>query len=401
MFSKTLDMIKLDDLQALIDNKVAEQQTVEYKKGLYLDNEQAKDEFRADVSSFANASGGHFVIGMTEEKGSPIDLCGMEIPNKDAFILKMEQVLQTRISPRIPGYKIRIISISADKAVVIIRIPQSFAKPHQITVNHDDYRFWSRNSAGKYRLSVDELRSIILQSETLAERIKKFRLERLGNIVAGETPVPLKPGARVVVHMIPLSAFNPAIRYDMSELETADRALMACPSTSKYYLSSIIRHNLDGVLSTNQLSKEGLSRSYMQVFRNGILEMVEAESINWAEKYPNWSRNDELQLINVVERGKTLHKYLGVEPPVVLFVTLVGVRGFSIDEEQRYIQTNNNSFDRDMLVLPDMLMEDLGIHASAVVRPILDAIWNAGGYARCLNYNTDDQHISLLMDNVI
>jgi predicted HTH transcriptional regulator len=147
-----------------------------------LTGDAPKNEFRADVSSFANASGGHLVIGMAEKEGYPTDLCGMDMPNPDAFKMQVDEVIQSKITPRIPRYGVRVIELANGKSAAIISISKSFAKPHQITVNKDDFQFWARNSAGKYRLGVDELRSVILQSETLNERIRNFRLERLKTV---------------------------------------------------------------------------------------------------------------------------------------------------------------------------------------------------------------------------
>lgn len=93
---KPIESITVEDLQELIDNEVAEQQVIDYKKGLFLNAEQPKHEFRADVSSFANASGGHLVIGMDEKDGLPTALCGMDIPNHDAFKLTVDGILQTK-----------------------------------------------------------------------------------------------------------------------------------------------------------------------------------------------------------------------------------------------------------------------------------------------------------------
>ena len=58
VLNKPLEAIEENDLQALVDNQVAERKTIEYKESLPGNADGDKKEFLADVSSFANASGG-------------------------------------------------------------------------------------------------------------------------------------------------------------------------------------------------------------------------------------------------------------------------------------------------------------------------------------------------------
>ncbi len=66
VFSKQFDSIVAADLQALVDNSVSETKTLEYKESLPGNSDGDKKEFLADVSSFANASGGYIIFGMKE-----------------------------------------------------------------------------------------------------------------------------------------------------------------------------------------------------------------------------------------------------------------------------------------------------------------------------------------------
>ena len=56
-----VDQINESHLCALIENAVAERRTVEYKRELPERHDEAKKEFLADVSPFANANGGDLV----------------------------------------------------------------------------------------------------------------------------------------------------------------------------------------------------------------------------------------------------------------------------------------------------------------------------------------------------
>src|SRR5258708_28643064 len=71
VLNKSLESIQESDLQALVDNQVTERKTTEYKEALPGNADGDKKEFLADVSSFANASGGDLIYGIKEQSGVP------------------------------------------------------------------------------------------------------------------------------------------------------------------------------------------------------------------------------------------------------------------------------------------------------------------------------------------
>ncbi len=99
--NRPLEAIEESDLQALVDNQVAERKTFEYKAVLPGNADADKKEFLADVSSFANASGGDLIYGIREQSGVPVELSGLELSDVDAEILRLESCIQTAIAPRL------------------------------------------------------------------------------------------------------------------------------------------------------------------------------------------------------------------------------------------------------------------------------------------------------------
>jgi len=47
----------------------------------------------------------------------------------------------------------------------------------------------------------------------------------------------------------------------------------------------------------------------------------------------------------------------------------------------------SHTIDRDILQLPEVIVENYDDKAEDVLRPCFDSIWNACGFARSLNYN--------------
>src|SRR5262245_59170587 len=128
---KSLDSFEEKDLQVLVDNGIGEAKTIEYKETLPGRSDSDRKEFLADISSFANAAGGHLVYGMRAQVGIPIDLCGLHSTDRDAEILRLEEMTRDGIRPRIPGIQFQPISLKRGTFAIIIRIPKSWASPHQ------------------------------------------------------------------------------------------------------------------------------------------------------------------------------------------------------------------------------------------------------------------------------
>ena len=87
MIPKRIEDILVEDFQELIDNSVIETKTKEYKREISYGSDSEKKELLADISSFANTSGGDIYYGITETDGIPTSLNGIEIENVDQLNL--------------------------------------------------------------------------------------------------------------------------------------------------------------------------------------------------------------------------------------------------------------------------------------------------------------------------
>jgi predicted HTH transcriptional regulator len=164
---KPLGQINKADLEELITDQVQESKTIDYKRDIVVNTDEQKKEFLADISSFANAIGGHLIYGVVEEKGIPKQISGLEIRDIDKEIGRLENIIRDGIEPRIPGLSIHPIKLDSS-FVIIIRVAQSFALPHIVKFrNHN--KFYSRNSNGKYLLDIAEIRNLFTLSESAIE----------------------------------------------------------------------------------------------------------------------------------------------------------------------------------------------------------------------------------------
>jgi predicted HTH transcriptional regulator len=184
---KSFEEISEADLLLLVEDKVSEKRTIEYKRELPSDTQESKKEFLADISSLGNASGGHIIFGIQEENGLPIAISGVPCDDPDHEVLRIENLIRDGLEPRLQGVSVRGISLSSGTYAFILRVPRSWSKPHVVNYK-GHWRFYSRNSAGKYPLDTSEVRSAFLQSGALAEKIRLFRDERLGSVISEQMP---------------------------------------------------------------------------------------------------------------------------------------------------------------------------------------------------------------------
>src|ERR1035441_2943014 len=180
-----LGMIDQTFLQSLIDDKVSESKTVEYKSELPGRGDADKKEFLYDVSSFANATGGFLLFGIKAKDGIPISFCGLGQVNLDQEILRLEGMIQNGIEPRLPELQTEPVQTQWG-VVIAMRIGRSWLAPHMV-IFQGLQRFYGRNSAGKYPLDIGEIKGLALLSQSIAEKVRRFRLERVMAIEAEET----------------------------------------------------------------------------------------------------------------------------------------------------------------------------------------------------------------------
>ena len=190
MIDRPIRDIAKADVDRLIENKVHEERTIEYKEALPGSADKDKREFLADVSSFANAAGGDLLYGVKADKGVPTEAIGCKFDERD--VLRLESVIRDCVQPRILGMQMVPISGFPQGSVLLVHVPASWYGPHMVTFDKWT-RFYTRSSAGKSRMDITEIRAAFLGSEALPEKIRQFRLERIGRIAADETPVRLVP----------------------------------------------------------------------------------------------------------------------------------------------------------------------------------------------------------------
>ena len=391
MIQKRIDQIEVDDLQGLVENGVREGKSMEYKQQLPGATDADKKEFLADISSFANASGGTVVFGVIEGRdangkasGVPESIAGLANVNADTEVRRLEQMIRDGLEPRIPGIGLKAIDGFPDGPVIVIQIPQSWAAPHMVAFKSSP-RFFSRTSAGKSPLNVPEIRAAFIQSESLPQRIREFRSERLGLISAGETPVALYENAPVIIlHLIPISAFLNPPNLDVAGIMQSNFHFPPLGLSGFSY-----RLNSDGFVSfSGGRTSRDFQAAYSQLFRNGIVEGVNAELVSGNDEGKYFqSVAFEERIIQTVRHYLDLMRRLQLESSFVVMLSLLGVQGCFMYTSPRYNFGERHSIEKRNLILPDILVNEQPTDSASMMRPIFDMVWQACGYPRSLNYD--------------
>ena len=403
MIPKAFDQIEKADIQALIDNQIPEGKTLDYKRDLPGNTKDTKKEFLADIISFANAAGGDIIYGVDEQRdedgkstGIPENVVGLGRINADSEILRLSNIINSTIEPQIPGIRIKAIQGFQNGSVIIIRIPQSWMGPHLVRSGGGTYRIFTRDSMGKRPVDVPGLRSLFVASENLSQRIQEIRDERLGKIVAGETPVPLPDRAKVVLHII-------SVNHIMSGNWIDPRIVKSTLTNGLTILGGsgipTGRMNLDGYLGYYGNHSKGKFEviGYTQIFRDGYIEAVNIDLVEslYREKLIAISLLEQAIIRQGNEYLNIFHR-LGVDPPFLLFLNLLGVKDFLIPPPSRIryteLQSNRWRIDRDYLLLPELLIEHYPKsheELAGILQGTFDVLWQASGYDKSLSYDEE------------
>lgn len=386
MINKSLNDIQLSDLKSLITNQVPEGKTLEYKSILKLDKDADKKEFLYDVSSFANSSGGDIIFGISEgeEKGLPVSVDGID-GNIDELCRKIESLVRDCISPRILNFSLKSVFVENGKNLLIIRVPKSLNSPHQVTFQSVD-RFYSRSNNGKYVLDVFELRNAFIQSSQLTERIRKFIKNRIAGIIANETPVQLEDIPKIVLHIVPLQSIEEGSNI-VSNQDLKNEMLF--PIGSEGYNH---RFNMDGVLNFSKLSGSKDYEAYVQLYRTGIVESVNADLLREYDGkkliYVGKDFSVEARIITFVADALKILKKLEIQTPVYLFLHLVNVKGYGIGSPRlRRSFYGDVGIDKDILQLPEVVIQNYPTDVSIILKDWFETIWNACGFEKCYSYD--------------
>lgn len=399
MIGKPIDDIGKVDIEELITNEVREGRTLDYKLDLPGSSRKDKIELLSDVSSFANSRGGDLLFRVSERRdesgrstGVPEAAPGLP-GNLDRELLRIMNTIRTGLDPTVLTVQHGLVESFERGPVLILRVPRSWAGPHMVSFD-GHARFYARDGAGKHPLDVHEIRAAFLSRTNLPERVRSFRAERLARIVAGETPILLPQGQpRVVLHLIPASAFDPGDRVDVRAHAETLRELEPLSGYGWRH-----RFDFDGYVtytayprSQEEQGYDETAQTYLQTFHSGAMETVACELVT--DRGGDIGKTIaslafEKEIIACVGRCLGTLRVLGAQPPIFILVSLLGVSGYFMGvDSSRWFVRERQCIRQDELLLPDVVAEAFDDDPATILRAALDSVWQATGFPGSIYYD--------------
>ena len=352
-----------EDLQIMLCNPdFRENEFIDYKQTfsfLCIEDQttiqKKKTEFRHDICSFANAEGGYIFYGIKEDKGIPIELCGVTIADEDTDKFELSRRNDIiNILPMPPALIFRFIQIAQELYVIALQIEKGILTPYVSRENEETYRFLIRRGNGKKSMNYNEIQSMFGRSYALSKEIKNFRLLRIEELYDQTTQ---SNNRLAIIHIIP-NTFLDASTF-VNPYNLLRTKAVYYPTLFEPHCSGISMPNVDG-LSYPDEYKNGQT---FQIYNNNIIEKT-------------------IKLRSTIDEGKQerlqIHNFIAMIPALLkstanyyrtlktigrayIGITVLGCKG--ICSEYDFYSDYNGIVDRNQILCQAVAIDDINIDA--------------------------------------
>jgi hypothetical protein len=210
---------------------------------------------------------------------------------------------------------------------------------------------------------------------------QNYRDERIRRIVAGEAPIKPDDKPRTILHIIPAKAFDPRARINLASLQLETDRLRPIQG---YTWGP--RYEADGLLTVAR--NEGVDYSYLKLFQNGLAEAASASLLRrWDGRPLIPSTSFESELFEVLLHVRSIQKELGVEMPLFILLSLIGVKGYEMGYDRERYAVDGHPIEQDNLLVPETVMNNYEDDVDKVMRPVFDTVWRACGWPGSPNFD--------------
>ena len=380
IFSKTFSLIDWSDVDLLISNDQEETEHLDYKKDMPGRTDSDRKELAADVSSFANSSGGFIIYGIEEKiengqkTGRPYKVNSVLNTATATDIQRLEQIITTGITPRVPDVQIKTVKDpNSTDIVVIVKISQSWAGPHMVSLDQQN-KFHIRKQNGKFPMDYLQIRDGFLQSSIIQNKIKHFCDLREQALLDHSTPLAITDHQSLMLHIVPISTFSRSVSTakQLKDDQFALRPIFSSSMSEKVNIDGLVRLHAQNI------------QSYAQVFWDLTHEFADSLCVT------PFGNNKEIFSVTIgravcrsVKRAFDNMARLGVGGPKAIILRLNGVQGIPLSNGGDPYFNNDHPFDRNRVLIPDIL-EDGNDHLK-VTAQIMEKVANAAGFETSAN----------------
>lgn len=393
---KPVEEFTLDDIDTLKSQPVCESHRLDYKANWWGDNDEGKREMLRDISAFANASGGHIVIGVATERDQgagglecPTEVVGVPAGSYTDGILRS---CRDNFDPPCPGIEATQIGRGNDRTVVVVRVPESLSAPHMVTFRGLN-QFWQRHGTDKQPMSTAEVRDVMLTRITAEEKLQGLIAHQFEEL----RRLPVKP-----LLWLWTAPLMPQVQeVDIKDLELR-RLLHESTRTDPYghnceLYSGTPKPTLKGLRAQEQVPDE---IQHLELHRAGYLGFV-TTSFDHAEQMDTGSGRRTIQYIvgrrvamyveNFATLAATVYTYLQLQGPLALGASMLNVNGYKLYKGREYaVETSESVCGENCLDLGYRVTYELAGERGTITRALNDLLWNAFGFDECLYYRSGE-----------
>ncbi|MBI3626914.1 hypothetical protein HY224_02625 [Candidatus Uhrbacteria bacterium] len=203
-------------------------------------------------------------------------------------------------------------------------------------------------------------------------------------IDAGNSALPLTGENKIILHLIPMESFSTKLSLPTQKIMELLRDVKNLhPMTSANLFAPQI--NLAGGVSYTGRVRDK-ARSYIQVFRNGVIESVESSILDKRDSGYIPHVLLEKEVVEATKMSLNAFRLLEIEPPFFIFLSLMNVAGLTMPSPDGFGDAGE-PIRQQNLHLPEVTIESFEQSVPSAVKPVFDLIWNACGLPGSLNFN--------------
>jgi hypothetical protein len=124
------------------------------------------------------------------------------------------------------------------------------------------------------------------------------------------------------------------------------------------------------------------------LYRNGCIEAVNSNLFHddpeRGRYFPGYSYEEAV--LRAITKYFVALKCLQVDTPIVAMLTIVDAKRYQLAVSDPWRDRDKGYFDRDVLAIPETILEDYATDYAAYVKPIFDMVWQSCGFSGSDNY---------------
>jgi hypothetical protein len=258
-----------------------------------------------------------------------------------------------------------------------------------VTFNNDN-RFYVRHGNMTALMDVGEVRTAFASAESLPERLRSLRLNRIDAIASGDVARPLSNPEALVFHLIPVKSLDPLYECDLEAFVTLERANRCyLPTTYETEGRGYLEFDFDSVQTL--CGQDDGCAGYTKLFRTGVLEVVDSLRLQRRERIGGGflAGSYEKELFELLPRWLETLKIVKAEPPVLIALSFIGMAGRFpyLDPARHNVYKQARPIRQDPLLIRAKFIESLDATSGVALLPIFNYVWQCCGKPGTVNFD--------------